>query len=120
MARDEFNVERITNEGENPNFEFGNTQDNESTSYFDNDDRLRDEVNDNPTSNNENKSPEKKEKRRKEEQKEKEGSDKSSNGSSGSSASSSAGGLSAASAVVAAAACVVTGIVSVGGFCDMV
>ena len=112
MKNDEFNEVKIVNEGKNPDFEFGNTQDNESTSYFDNDDSLRDEVNDNPTSNNENKTPEKKEKRRKEEQKEE--SDKSSNGSSGSSASSSAGSLTAASAAVVAAVCVVTGIVSVG------
>lgn len=108
MARDEFNIERITNEGKNPNFEFGNTQDNESTSYFDNDDRLRDEINDNPASNNENKSPEKKEKRRKEKQKE--GSDKSSNGS----RTAGAGGVTAAGAAVVAAVCVATGIVSVG------
>ena len=108
MTRDEFNVERITNEGENPNFEFGNTQDNESTSYFDNDDRLRDEINDNPASNNENKSLEKKEKRRKEEQKD--GSNKSSNGSSATGA----GSVTAAGAAVVAAVCVVTGIVSVG------
>ena len=106
--RDEFNIERITNEGKNPNFEFGNTQDNESTSYFDNDDRLRDEINDNPTSNNENKSPEKKEKRRKEEQKEK--SNKSSNGSSAAGA----GKLTTAGAAVVTAVCVVAGIVSVG------
>lgn len=114
MLRDEFNFERITNEGKNPNFEFGNTQDNESTSYLDNDDRLRDEVNDNPTSNDENKSSEKKEKRRKEEQKRREQSDKSSNGSSGSSASSSASSLTAASSAVVVAVCTVTGIVSVG------
>ena len=108
MARDEFNIEKITNEGENPNFEFGNTQDNESTSYFDNNDRLRDEINDNPASNNENKSPKKKEKRRKEKQKE--GSNKSSNGS----RTASAGGVTAAGAAVVAAVCVATGIVSVG------
>lgn len=107
MAKDEFNVERITNEGKNPNFEFGNTQNNESTSYFDNDDRLRDEINDNPVSNNQNKSPEKKEKRRKEEQKE--GSDKSFNGSSASVA----GSVTAAGAAVVAAVCVATGIISV-------
>lgn len=107
MAKDEFNIERITNEGKNPNFEFGNTQDNESTSYFDNDDRLRDEINDNPTFNSENKSPDKKEKRRKEEQKE--GSDKSFNGSSASVA----GGVTAAGAAVVAAVCIATGIISV-------
>ena len=113
MAKDEFNIERITNEGKNPNFEFGNTQDNESTSYFDNDDRLRDEINDNPTSNNENKSPEKKEKRRKEEQNKKEGSNKSSNGSSNA-GTHSAGGLAASSAAIVAAASIVVGVVSVG------
>ena len=116
MKLDEFNIEKITNEGENPNFEFGNTQDNESTFYFENDDQLRDEINDNPSSNDENKSPEKKEKRRKEDRKEKEESNKSSNKSSGSSGSSAsgAGSLAATGAAVVAAVCVVTGIVSVG------
>lgn len=108
MARDEFNIERITNEGKNPNFEFGNTQDNESTSYFDNDDRLRDEINDNPASNNENKSPEKKKKRRKEKQKER--SNKSSNGS----GTAGAGRVTAVGATVVAAVSIATGIVSVG------
>ena len=51
MRNDEFNELKITNEGENFNFEFGPTQNSESTSYQDNSDALRDEVNDNPISN---------------------------------------------------------------------
>ena len=92
MKRDEFNVERITNEGKNPNFEFGSTQDAEFTSYSDNQEKIRDEVNDNPTSNDD-KRPKKEEKRR-EDKKQQESSNKnnsskqSDNGSSGSSASS--------------------------------
>ena len=114
-VNDEFNYIKIINEDENPNFEYGSTPKEESASYKDNSDRLRDEVNDNPTSNNENKSPEKKEKRRKEEQKRKEESNKSSNKSSGSSSSSasSASGITAAGAAVVAAVSIVTGIVSV-------
>lgn len=112
-VNDEFNYVKIINEDDNPNFEYGSTPKEESASYKDNSDRFRDEVNDNPASNNENKSPAKKEKRRKEEQKE--GSDKSSNGSSGSSSSSasSASGITAAGAAVVAAVSIVTGIVSV-------
>ena len=109
-VNDEFNYVKISNEEDIPSFEFGSTPSEESASYKDNHDQIHDEVNDNPSSNDENKSPEKKEKRRKEEQKEKEGSDKSSKGSSGSSG---AGSLSAASAAVVAAVCVVTGIVSI-------
>lgn len=51
MRNDEFNELKIINEGENFNFEFGPTQDSESTSYQDNSDAIRDEVNDNPISN---------------------------------------------------------------------
>ena len=112
MKNDEFNYVEIKNEREGfSNFEFGSTQNAEFTSYADNKNSVRDEVNDNPASNNENKSPEKKEKRRKEEQNRKEESDKSSNGSSGSSASSSAGGVGAVGAAVSAAVCVAIGIV---------
>ena len=66
MREDEYNELKIINEGGNPNFEYGETQDSESTSYKDNRDGNRDEVNDNPTSNDENKSPE--EHRKQEEQ----------------------------------------------------
>ena len=65
MREDEFNVEKVINEGENPDFEYGNTQDEESTSYFDNNDRLRDEVNDNPVNNGT--TPPKKEKKKRRE-----------------------------------------------------
>ena len=85
MKRDEFNTLRITNEGKNPNFEFGSTQDNESTSYFDNDDRLRDEINDNPVLN-ESKKIKEEQKERKDKSSKKEGSNKGSS-SGGSSAS---------------------------------
>ena len=64
MKRDEYNVEKIVNEGENLDFEYGNTQGEESTSYLDNDDRLKDEINDNPV-NNETKRPKKEKKKRK-------------------------------------------------------
>lgn len=114
-GNDEFNFVKITNEEEVASFEYGSTPDEETASYKDNHDQIHDEVNDNPSSNDENKSPEKKEKRRKEEQKEKETSEKSSKGSSGSSGSAaSAGGVTAASAAVVAAISVVTGIVSIG------
>ena len=113
-VNDEFNYVKISNEEDIPSFEFGSTPSEESASYRDNHDQIHDEVNDNPSFNDENKSPEKKEKRRKEEQKEKEGSNKSSKGFGGSSASSGAGSLTAASAAVVAAVSIVTGIVSVG------
>ena len=117
-GNDEFNYVKITNEEEVTSFEYGSTPDEETASYKDNRDQINDEVNDNPSSNDENISPEKKEKRRKEEQKEKEGSDKSSKDSGGSSGSggsaASAGGITAASAAVVAAISIVTGIVSVG------
>jgi uncharacterized repeat protein (TIGR02543 family) len=51
MRRDEFNIERIVNDGENPNFEYGKTQESESTSYKDNRNSIRDEINDNPALN---------------------------------------------------------------------
>ena len=108
---DEFNYVKITNEDENPSFEYGSTPEDETVSYKDNHDQINDEVNDNPSSNDENQSPEKKEKRRKEEQKEKETSEKTSNGSGGSA---SAGGITAAGAAVVAAISIVTGIVSIG------
>lgn len=112
---DEFNYVKITNEDENPSFEYGSTPGDETVSYKDNHDQIHDEVNDNLSSNDENQSPEKKEKRRKEEQKEKETSEKTSNGSGGSSGSvASAGGITAAGAAVVAAISIVTGIVSVG------
>ena len=51
MKKDEYNVVKITNEDENLSFEFGLTQKNESTSYPDNEDKRRDDLNDAPTSN---------------------------------------------------------------------
>ena len=110
--KDEFNETKIVNEDGNGCPEFGDTQDAEYTFYADNKNKIRDEVNDNPSSNDENKSPEKEEKRRKEEQ-QKDSSEKTSKGSSGSSGSSSAGSISASAAAVAAAVCVVVGIVSI-------
>ena len=64
MKRDEYNVERITNEEDGLSFEFGSTQDEESTSYPDNRDKIRDEINDNPV-NNGSKRPKKEKKERK-------------------------------------------------------
>lgn len=89
MRKDEFNELKIVNEDENLNFEFGKTQDSESTSYIDNDDSLRDEINDNPTTNgqkslNKNKKKERKDKTKSEK-------DNSSSGSSGGGASASVG-----------------------------
>ena len=75
MRKDEFNELKIINEGENPDFEYGNTQDSESTSYQDNNDRLRDEINDNPTSNGSKRPYENKKKERKDKS-EKDGSGK--------------------------------------------
>ena len=46
MKKDEYNVVKITNEDENLSFEFGLTQKNESTSYPDNEDKRRDDLND--------------------------------------------------------------------------
>lgn len=104
MRDDEFNKVEITNEEENFSFEFGSTPNDESASYVDNHDQIRDEVNDNPSANDENKSSKKEERRKKEQ---KESSNKSSNGSS------SASSMTAAGAAVVAAVCVVTGIVSI-------
>ena len=102
---DEFNFIKITNEDENPNFEYGLTQEEESSSYVDNNDRLRDEVNDNPTSNTSNK-PKKEEKRRREDKSSKK--DDSSGGSSSSSSS-----VSTTIATVAGASMVVVPTLSV-------
>ena len=85
MRGDEFNSYNITNERDGfSDFEFGHTQNNESTFFKDNKTNIRDEVNDNPTSNTSN-NPEKEEKRRKEDKSSKK--DDSSGGSSGSSSS---------------------------------
>ena len=64
MKKDEYNVEKIVNEGENLDFEYGNTQGEESTSYLDNDDRLKDEINDNPVDNGTKRPKKEKKKRR--------------------------------------------------------
>ena len=58
----EFNHERIVNEDVNQSFEFGNTPLSESESFSDNKINIRDEVNDNPSSNSENPTEAKKEK----------------------------------------------------------
>lgn len=122
MRDEEFNYIEIKNEREGfSSFEFGRTQNNELTSFSDNKNNIKDELNDNPVSNNENK---KKENKRREERKEetkgtnnesKESSGgSSSNSSSGTSSASSAGGIGAVGAAVAAAVSVAIGIVSVG------
>ena len=90
MRNDEFNEVKIVNEDENPNFEFGNTQDAEFTSYADNDNRLRDEINDNPHSNDVNKKEDEDRKDKKESKESSESSSKNGKGSSGGGASSAA------------------------------
>ena len=68
MRDEEFNYIEIKNERDGfSSFEFGHTQNNESTSFSDNKNNIKDELNDNPVSNNENK---KKENKRREERKE--------------------------------------------------
>ena len=109
MARydDEYNYVKVTNEGKNPSFEFGSTPNVESASYVDNHDQIRDEVNDNPASNDENKAPEKEEERKQEEQKELEEnktSESSNGGYSGNGSSSSASSASAGASASASAA----------------
>lgn len=76
MRKDEFNEVRIINEDENLNFEYGNTQDSESTSYNDNSDRLKDEINNNPASNESHKKSDNKKKERKDNKSNKGGSSK--------------------------------------------
>ena len=66
MKNDEYNKVKITNEDTNPSFEFGNTQDAEFTSYHDNINKVRDEVNDNPASNYTNKKAERKQREKQE------------------------------------------------------
>jgi len=104
-SNDEFNYVKITNEDESPNFEFGDTQKDETTSYHDNDDSLRDEVNDNPTTNSEKKPEEEQKKEKKQEKQEKqeksEGDSSSSSGSHGFSASVSTIATVAGAALVA-------------------
>ena len=78
---DEFNVEKITNEGVDT-FEFGGTQDGEYTSFSDNHDPLRDEVNDNPQVNDDH-SPREKERKKEESKKEESKQPNSSSSSSG-------------------------------------
>ena len=101
MRQDEFNEIKIINEGESLNFEFGKTPDSESASYQDNHDRIRDEVNDNPTSNGAKRSNENKQR----EKLDKSGKENATKGSSsgGSGASSSGGAVGTTVAAVAGA-----------------
>ena len=63
----EYNKEKINNEGNiDSSFEFGSTPHYDSESYADNKIKIRDEVNDNPTSNTEKKEDEEKHKDKKE------------------------------------------------------
>ena len=110
MRDDEFNFIKITNEGENPNFEFGSTPSSESTSYSDNSDRFHDEINDNPHSNNTNKNQEK-EKERKEEEQQRQQEDNSSNNESHSSSSSSSSSSGASGGAAGGATGAVSGAV---------
>lgn len=65
MRGDEFNSYNITNERESfSSFEFGHTQNNESTSYKDNKTNIRDEINDNRTFNSDKKRDSEKEERK--------------------------------------------------------
>ena len=105
---DEYNYVKVTNEGKNPSFEFGSTPSNESASYSDNRDQIRDEVNDNPASNDENKAPEKEKERKQEEQKELEENKSSENSNSGSSGSGSSSSASSATAGASASGSVAT------------
>ncbi len=107
---DEFNVEKITNEGVDT-FEFGGTQDGEYTSFSDNRDPLRDEVNDNPQVNDDH-SP--KEKERKKEESKKEESKQSD------SSSSSSGGSAGGSAATSIATVVGASLVTVGSLSALV
>ena len=68
MRDDEFNVVKIENEREGfSDFEFGHTPNDESASFADNKNNIRDEVNDNPYTNVD-KRPKKEERRRKKEE----------------------------------------------------
>ena len=107
--KDEFNELKIVNEDENLNFEFGPTPEEESASYSDNSDNLRDELNDNKIENSSN-NKKKEEERKKENKNKQENHDNKQSG--GHSATS--GTVATAGAVAAVAACVVTGIISVG------
>lgn len=107
--KDEFNELKIVNEDENLNFEFGPTPEEESASYSDNSDNLRDELNDNKVENSSNNNK-KVEERKKENKNKQENHDNKQSG--GHSATS--GTVATAGAVAAVAACVVTGIISVG------
>ena len=97
MRDDEFNFVKINNERDGfSSFEFGHTQEDESFSFGDNKNNIRDEVNDTPTKNSENNKREEKKRR---EQKENEdrlrdqlSKSESSEGGSSSGSSSSAGG----------------------------
>ena len=114
---DEYNYVRINNEEQQPSFEFGSTPSQESASYNENRDSIRDEVNDNPVENSSNnKEEEKKEKKESKENKENQNNQSSQSSSSSSSHAGGAasGGVATAGAAVAAAACLVTGIVSIG------
>jgi uncharacterized repeat protein (TIGR02543 family) len=101
---DEFNYVKIINEEDGESLEFGETPADDSASFKENDDRLRDEINDSNASNNENKAPEEKKKRESKENKSgKDGDDKSS----GSSSSSSSLGMAGIATVVGAALVIV-------------
>lgn len=82
---DEFNYVKIINEEDGESLEFGETPADDSASFKENDDRLRDEINDSNPSNNENKSPEEQKKRKDKDNKSKEDCGDKSSGSSSSS-----------------------------------
>ena len=99
---DEFNYVKITNEEDGIALEYGETPKDDSASFKDNDNRLRDEVNDSDASNNENKSPKEQKKR---ENKENKSSENGGNKSSGYSSSSI--GMAGIATVVGAALVIV-------------
>ena len=115
MKNDEYNKLNITNEGKNPSFEFGNTQDAEFTSFTENRSNIRDEVNDNPAKNESHKQTKKEERR---ESKEKSSDNNSSNnggnasggGSSSVSSASSASASSVGTTVATAAGASLVGV----------
>ena len=109
---DEFNYVKIVNEEEQPSYEYGSTPSEESASYRENRNSIRDEVNDNPVDNSPNNKEE--EEQRKQEKENKENQNNHNNGRSSSGNGAHSGGIATAGAAAVAAACIVTGIVSIG------
>ena len=113
----EYNKEKINNEGNiDSSFEFGSTPHYDSESYADNKIKIRDEVNDNPTSNTEKKEDEEKrrDKKEKEESTKEQQSSHSNNHPSNSSTSTASSGSGAIGGVAVAAASAVVTVSCIG------